>query len=239
MLLLLLGSACVSSHAQQSPHTPESFYTAFVSCWNEDSKDYRSRSVQSPVFTSPDGRTRAYVRVTATAKEKNAEGTEQCLNESTLFVATGAEYGVAYRELGVTQGPQGNAIQIVDWSPDSKYLLLDLLTWWYESECCNHVLLLYSPSQSKMRRVNMNRVLAPQGCTFDGWIEGFAENADVVFTAHSSEPIGNPCVTETSRWRLDVASLRVKRLRPTYKLHHYARTERPIPAEPWKERARD
>jgi len=239
VVFAILLSAAGLSHAQKTSPARESFYTAALSCWNDSDSDYRSRSIQSPVFTSPNGKTRAYVKVVAEAKGKSKENQEVCLNRSTLYIATGAEFREAYSIVGVRQGPHGNALQLVDWSPDSEYLLIQLTTWWYESECCDFTLLLYSPANDKVRRINMNRVLAKDGCTFLGWIEGFVESGDVIFMAHSSEPIGNPCVENTSRWRLNPNTLRVRRMKSGQKLRRYALTAKPIPAEPWKERIVD
>lgn len=239
VVLALLTSTAGPGRAQQASPTRESFYTAKLSCWNDSDSDYRSRFIQSPVFTSPNGKTRAYVKVVAEAKGKSKENQEVCLNRSILYISTGEGFSEVYSVVGVRQGPHGNALQLVDWSPDSEHLLIQLTTWWYESECCDFTLLLYSPANDKVRRINMNRVLAREGCTFIGWIEGFVENGDVVFMAHSSEPIGNPCVENTSRWRLNTNTLRVRRMKSGQKLRRYALTAKPIPAEPWKERIVD
>ena len=238
ILLVSVLATTTPGHGQARtpPPTRESFYTAALSCWNDEWRDYRSRSLQSPVFTSPDGKSRAYVRILAEAKGKNKKGSEVCLHRSILYVATSSEFKPVYTAVGVPQGPHGNALQLVDWSPDSGQLLIQLTTWWYESECCDFTLLLHSPALGTIRRINMDLVLAKDGCTFVGWIEGFAENGEVVFRADSSEPIGNPCVENTTWWQLNPTTLRAKRIRQPPKLRRYALTDKPIPSEPWKDR---
>jgi hypothetical protein len=113
--------------------------TAFGTCWEEKTKKYGSRSIQGTVFVSPNGLQRAYVNVDTQALGKDPGGQEDCQNRSALFVAKdGKEHFDSVFTYQGEKGEKGNGIQLIDWSPDSKVLVADLLTWYYFSEGWEH-----------------------------------------------------------------------------------------------------
>ena len=111
--------------------------TKYVSCWDKKRESTVSRLVRSPILTAPDGLHRAYVEVEAIAfkpKQPDTYTGNLCENTSRLLLS---EPGDANFKLVYSQTldlSDGNSLKLVDWSPDSKYLLMERTTWKYESE---------------------------------------------------------------------------------------------------------
>jgi hypothetical protein len=111
--------------------------TKYVSCWNKHQSLTGSRLVRSPILASRDGLHRAYVEVEATAFEpKDAANYSGplCENTSRLFLAGPDEtkFNLAYSQS--VNFSDGNSLELVDWSPEGTYLLMERTQWKYESE---------------------------------------------------------------------------------------------------------
>lgn len=148
-LLACLALAASSQVAQQvssqdpasaerlPPLESKSKETEYLSCWKKGEKEIKSRIVRSPILVSPGGLYHAHVEVEAVAFKPKNEATyagRLCFNNSTLFVGGpgGKSFKIVYSEApGVLDG---NSIELVDWTPDGKSLLVEAAQWEYESE---------------------------------------------------------------------------------------------------------
>jgi len=138
---LVLVLVCVGITTAQAPRrTPprtEVSRTGFPLCI--DSKTGRftgSKLVRSPVLVSPDGRFRAYSENEAVAFEGAAEGTGSCVNTARLFIAGPDSSRFILAEVKTPQYPDAliKGLLLVDWSPDSRYLLSSVFTGTYGSD---------------------------------------------------------------------------------------------------------
>ncbi|MGE0405896.1 MAG: hypothetical protein AB7O65_06325 [Candidatus Korobacteraceae bacterium] len=201
--------------------TQDAFDTTFyLWCWNSEFKEYRSRSARSPLYVAPDGNSSVFASVNATTQK--LEEREGCLNRSTLFLTTqAAPAQLIYERQGLPTGPQGNGIQIVDWSKDSTLLLADVFIWWDESDVFKHNLMLYNARTRRIRLVDLNELFSKhmgQHCEVDGRLRGFTAENDVVFEAWPIDEVyGASCVEKTQFWQVDADNWRVSPLPPAYK----------------------
>jgi hypothetical protein len=128
LLLFAFVLVCYEANAQGPKRLPEHVIvseTATADCYDKASnKLVGSMLVRRPVILSPDGKYQAYAENEAVAYR--GAGAE-CVNTARLFVKGPGEkeFRLAY-----LQEPSlytlFNEINIVDWSPDSRYLLAEL-----------------------------------------------------------------------------------------------------------------
>jgi len=191
--------------------------TAMVSCWSQDSREFRPASVRSPVLVSPDGTQRAYVTVQAQTHEENRNsGGDLCQNRSALFVAVGPRnHFEKIFSYGSGQGDeQGNGIQLIDWSLDSHVLLADLLIWRYESEAWEHNILIYRTKGRSIKTESLSKVFSESmhmDCGVEAQLVGFLPDGRVALRAMpiDEEEEGASCVRSESLWGVDLSNLKV------------------------------
>jgi hypothetical protein len=143
-VIALLAAACATAPAD--PVWVEvTETTTRLNCWGEPAGGtFGSRIARSPLFVSPDGRRSAWSEVRALAVTGRASDMRACQNISTLMVAEGGgAYQSAFQQRPGAEGRNGNSLTIVDWSPDSRFLLVELATWTYPTDRDNPLLLVY------------------------------------------------------------------------------------------------
>ncbi len=211
-----------------------------ASCYDGASgKLVGSRLVRSPAFTSPDGRYRAYSEVEAVAfkvpeKDWNRWSTAECANTAKLFVA-GPKSNVF--RLVFLQEPTRyqllNGIGLVDWSPDSRRLLLKLGLGQYASDWGGTVVLLYDAdygvfSQRELTGEAFNRYVG-KDCTAVIEALGFSPEGKVLLKAGPYFDIGedaprtDSCVKKEGFWLLDAGKETVSPLPDDYKMQRYGK----------------
>lgn len=213
VLLLSLAEAGQSQSARRlTNYVARSQETSFVSCWDEP---FGSRFARSPVLTSPDGTYRAYAEVEAIAFEpfnKERYRGPLCANTTRLFVFRSTEREprlVYFHE--PTAWELGNGIRLVDWSKDGSALLLELVTWQYESEGVAKSLLLYVPEFGIFHRRDFSPIFAKRhgkDCGVHIELEGFDPDGKVILKtgpvdADEEEMGVESCVSKVGRWRFN------------------------------------
>jgi hypothetical protein len=191
--------------------------TAFATCWEEKTKKYGSQSIQGTIFVSPDGLQQAYVKIDTKALGKDSSGQESCQNRSALFVAKdGQEHFDSVFTYQREKGETGNGIQLIDWSPDSKVLVADLLTWYYSSEGWEHHMLVYSAQTGVVQKKSLEDLFSRalhKDCGLEAQIKGFLLDGRVAVKARPlDEEEGPSCVSKDSLWAIDISTFKISPL---------------------------
>jgi len=239
LCLLVLTNAVQLTHGYpfQSPdlksdpvvtvRNPEK--TAWVTCWNEDFKDYRTRRVESRVLYSPDEQYRALARVDAKAISKPPEGLGDCDNTSQILIARKGqtEYRSVFTQIPVEGGLRGNGIQLIDWSPDSRHLLAHLRTWMYFTEGWSQHLVIYTPHSDQIRLESLDEVFSKyiaKDCLVEARLRGFSSNNTIVLEARPV-PFGEEpaCLGKRGVWVYDLTSGELKAVSGKVKVKKFGR----------------
>jgi|SRR5208282_3152308 len=241
-LLLMVGVANgAPGRAQEVPTVVQN--TGWLTCWNKEFKDYKSRAVRSRKLVAPDGISRAYVRVDARATDNSGAEAGNCENRSALFVASaaGSDFQAVFVKEAVPSGPQGNGIQLVDWSADSRFLLADLLTWYYYSEGWEHNILIFSSKTRAVTVISLNSLFSKalkKDCQVDGQFRGFLKNGNLVFESRPfpvDEGETEPCDSRPVTWAVNWETGQVSELTGRHTLPlagHYEEGDRLSPSRP-------
>jgi hypothetical protein len=203
--------------AQGQKETRSSQKTAFATCWEEKTKKYGSQSIQGTVFVSSDGLQQAYVKIDTKALGKDSGGIEGCQNRSALFVAKdGQKHFDSVLTYQGEKGETGNGIQLIDWSPDSKLLVADLLTWYYFSEGWEHHLLVYSAQTGVVQKESLEDLFSRafhKDCGLEAQIKGFLQDGRVAVKAWPLDDEEGPsCVPKDSLWAIDISTFKISPL---------------------------
>lgn len=233
-VFLCLVIASNAAWGRENTSTPDA--TAFVTCWNKAFKDYHTRTALSADYVAPDGHSRAYASVRAKAVGGNSED-QQCENKSSLFVSDGTKSQTVLTQSASDKAGQGNGIQIIDWSADSKQLLADATTWHYYSEDMKHHVIVYDMSKGTLQNLDLDKLFsehAKQGCEIDGRILGFGSDGDVVLEVWPIDEVyGAPsCVKQRSIWQLRPSSRQLVLHPADFRSKRNSVTERPLRSMP-------
>lgn len=232
--LLLVTQLCAQS-GQASSSTPASG-SFHVTCGG---KPLSSRTFKSDVFVSPDGKHRAYTEVEATVvhppKSPGYTG-PVCVNNSRLFVAgqDGPFKLVFLQEPTDAEG--GNSLRVVDWSEDSRDVLVELEQWQYESPGITRAPMVYNTLVTVFQQPDMLHVLDKHfgvECASDLHVLGFLPEGKIAvetepLTPEAEEVLGvQSCSKKKSEWILTAGSETLTTLPEAAKIQHYAKTEPP------------
>ncbi len=160
---------------------------------------------------------------------KDQHGFESCENYSTLFVSKdpAKRFENVFVARPVKGGPQGNGLQLIDWSPNSGYLLADLLTWWYASEGWVHNVAVYSVQGGSVAKLDLNSAFSrhvKKQCSMDGKLLGFLQDGRVVFQAWGvPDEEGESCVSRKSLWAVDWKTATLRELPEGFRIRKYGR----------------
>lgn len=169
------------------------------------------------MLVSPNGLQQAYATVKAQAF-RNSEGYELCHNRSNLYVARDGKQDfrsvLTYQSKGKERGAQGNGIQLIDWSPDSRLLLLDLMTWYYESEGWEHNIVIYSVKTRTVKMQSLGSIFSralKKPCNLDGRLNGFTPHGRIALTVGpvDEESEGPSCFSAQGEWEVDASTFTV------------------------------
>jgi len=209
--------------------------TAWVSCWDFEGHAYESRAVRSVELVSPEGLNRVYVIAEARAIGKDQRGLESCENRTRLFISRrgAASFSTVFVANAVKDGPQGNGLQLIDWSADSRYVLGDLITWRYFSEGWAHNALLYSVQNDAVVKLDLNSLFtlhAKKDCTVDGKLLGFLRDGRLAFRAWGvPDEEGESCVSRASLWAIDWKASTLNQISSSAVIRHNGHFAQTIP----------
>lgn len=234
-VLLLIAPFCTAqttlTSAQASPGD-----TSYVTC---GSQSVMARTVRSDIFISSDGQKRAYAEVEASAvhpQPTTGSNRPPCVNNSRLFVAGEDEQFKLVFLQEPTDEEAGNSLRIVDWSKDSRYLLLELAQWQYESPGVTRSPMVYDTQWKVFQQPEMTHVLDKHfgmQCEADVRVLGFLPESKIALETkplapEAEEVMGvQSCSRKKSQWALTVGSETLAPLPETTKIQHYAKTEPP------------
>jgi hypothetical protein len=211
---------------------------SYVTCGE---KPTASRTVRSDVFVSPDGHYRAYTEVEARAlPAQKGESGPRCVNNSRLSVAKDASgFQIVFLE-EASDTETGNSLRIVDWSADSRRLLMELSQWSYESPEITRTPVIYDAKRGVFQHSELNHAFSKQfgiECSLQVRVGGFSPEGKIVLetqplTPEEEEVLAIPtCAKKKGAWLLSLASETLAPLPDTVKVQHNAKME-PQPGRP-------
>jgi hypothetical protein len=214
--------------------------TSYVTCGD---KAAISRTVSSDIFVSPDGKRRAYTRVVATAVsgQVNPERSfRMCVNNSSLFVSSN---GDAFDFVFLQEASDietGNSLHIIDWSADSRRLLLELAQWQYDSPGVTRSPVVYQAEPGVFQQPDLSRSFHKEfgiDCSLDVHVAGFSSEGKIVIdtgpmSPEDEEVLAIPsCSRKKSQWVLNASSESIAALPENAKIVHNAKIEEQLPAK--------
>jgi hypothetical protein len=232
--------------ATRLPVTERSTETAELSCW-KDSEHLISREGRTAVLSSVNGG-RAYAEVTAIAFKPKHEETYAgplCENSFTLFVAKDAvskfqivlDSSNPKNDCGTVEGKDlcgVNGISLVDWSKDGRFLLLELVSWEYETDGgITRVPIVYDVTTGEFIRPDVYQFFdkyywsdaSKKDCEFDLATRGFSSEGHLILAA--TRPPVSPtydqvfCFAGQQTFDFQLGTGMITRLPETYKVRQY------------------
>ena len=200
-----------------------------------------SQIFRGPVYLSPDGRHRAYAENESHARG-SGEGCEDCTNNSRLFVADTPD---AVFRLVLLQSPSryelGNWIKIIDWSPDSRFLLFEEGGFQYCSDAGGSAPRCYEAESgifseengpgsvpyafSQMLNKDCEVAVQALGFSPDG---GLVLKAFPWFELGDEEPSNDSCLKKEGLWLLEAKAGKLSPLPNDYKVVRYSTAEKGV-----------
>ena len=240
---LFVLTSVFSMRAQTPPPTgtpAKAATTELVTCG--DKPPLVSRTVRTDTLISPDGKHRAYGEVEATAlftQRASGYSGPLCVNNSRLYVANESQdFKIVFLQ-EPTDMENGNGLRLVDWSSDSRRLLIELVDWHYEQPGVNHSILIYDTRYTTFQQPDLARALAKayaHDCSFNFHVAGFNPAGKIILEADPLSPEeeeveGAPsCARKTTWFEMDRSTETLVSVPEAPKLQHNGKTE-PSPAK--------
>jgi hypothetical protein len=203
--------------------------TSFVTCFKDP---VGSRLARGPVLISPDNRFRAYSEVEARAVKIRDD--VQCVNRSRLYVGVESQpyENVFMEEPRISM--QGNTLTLVDWSSDSRYLLMQLFDFQYASDAASPSVLIYDARNQYFLSPLVDDAFGrhfKKTCNVRADPLGFSPQGAIALKAANWVEVGGessaPCLPEgESRWEFDLQTGTVNSTNSTVGPRHYGRTQK-------------
>lgn len=229
LLLSLAFLAAALTGSGQLPTEP----SPDVSCMPNQPREYMSQ-----VLVSPNGQHQAFTHVLAQPVEHPTKSWE-CVDTADLYVRSvgDRDFRIVHRDKGdLVFGARG--ILPVDWSPDSRYLLLFAYHGEYYTDNVGYLILLYDVHEKRTLNLDYLEAMGRfYGKTcMDGFVEvlGFTPKGEVVFEISESPldgvPIGNSCPeSRFGVWALDHKRLTARPFPSEHPVRRYAKIQRTRP----------
>ena len=240
-LVVVLSLSAAFAEAQRLPSRLVTSKTRAATCYKPGARGpfsdlVGSQVVRTPVFTSPDGRYRAYVEEEADAfkipkNDVHRWSAVECANTTRLFVAGP---GQGPFRLVFLQVPDFshilNSIALIDWSPDSRQLIFELNWSTYDTDFFPNCLLLYDPAYGYFKECGFAEAAfsakVNKECSVLVEPLGFFPDGKVVLTAQpyydvDGEMAEPACVNKKGTWLLDPHGGNLSPLPDDYKVQRY------------------
>jgi len=212
---------------------------AHVTCGEKP--PFSTRVLRSDVFVSPDGKHRAYTEVEARAlypQRPPGYSGSLCVNNSRLFIANeGQDFKIVFLQEPSDQ-ETGNSLRPVDWSADSRRLLLELAEWQYETPAITRSILIYDSRNGTFQQPDLAQVFRKQfriDCSLDIHVTGFTPEGKIVFETEPLSPeeeevLSLPsCARKKEIYEMDRTTETIIALPNPPKLQRNAKIEPPPP----------
>jgi len=197
-----------------------------------------TKTVRSDGLVAPDGKTQAYVEVEsrAIAPDKTILNLPRCANTSRLSLREGSvNYRLIYLESPFDQ-EAGNGLRLVDWSADSRRLLIERARWQFETEDETHGVLLYDAHTGLFQEPDLDHItrkLFDAKCALNTHVLGFAADGKILLEAHPLTPeeeevqAVQSCVKKATRWKLAPASEKLEPVESATPVQKYGKVHPP------------
>lgn len=237
--MALVAFFCLLSYAQiqRMPSRPEITVKTNATCYDDKTGTLvGSQFLRSPLFVSPDGNASAYTENEAVALQSTSDASlpgPDCKNHARLFVAIGDNK--SFRQVLPTEPTEelGEEIQIIDWSPDGRSLLLEYGLFYWASEMAGNFVRIYDTRTGSLSDTGLIDhafiKYAKRKCCAVVKAVGFSSNDEIVVTAqpyfdfNEDSPSGDSCVAKKGIWRFDRKSKAVSPLPAEYTVQHYGK----------------
>jgi hypothetical protein len=239
VLTALFCPLACSQNQKASPapqNTPKATDPDLITCGEKPPLNLRT--VRGNVLISPDQKHRAYVEVEATAlypQRPSGYTGPLCVNNSRLFVSDTGDYKLRFLQ-EPADVETGNSLRALDWSSDSRRLLLELAEWQYEQPGAMRSVLIFDSKNGTFQQPDLVRVLAKtygHECSFNFRVLGFSAQGTIVLTAEPLSPeeeeiVGtSSCAKKKTFFELDRATENLVSVPELPKLQHNAKIEGP------------
>ena len=196
-----------------------------------------SRTVRTDTLVSPDGKHRAYGDVEVTAlfpqRQPGYSGL-LCVNNSKLYVANDSQnFKIVFLQ-EPTDMENGNGLRLVDWSSDSRRLLIELVDWHYEQPGVNRSILLYDTRYQTFQQPDLAHALAKayaHECLFNFHVAGFNSAGKIIVEADPLSPEEeevegvSSCARKNTWFEMDRSTETLVAIPEIPKLEHNAKVE--------------
>ncbi len=199
-------------------------HAPWVSCWSDTAGKHwnGTQIVRTPLVTSLDGRHKAFAEIRASA----VHGAGNCENTVRLFVATddiaagasAAGFQEVFKQtplLGQAGSP-ATSLAPVAWSPDDRWLVIELADLYYDSDAGGLAVLLYDRRTKKTILPNLDHLAAAtlkQKCSVHLLsVRGFDARSQIRLQLADNFEDGNDepesrCFHGAESWTLDPVKL--------------------------------
>jgi hypothetical protein len=247
MVSVALSFAIALSSGTQYQDTSRKKYIEFskntlqLSCWTAEDNEEGSRLARSDIVVSPDGRYSAFVETEALFAVQDEEPLNpfgaKCVAISKLFVAglNGDAFDTQLVLEPISRYGTLAGMKPIDWSSDSRYLLVEWQRSSYESEWSGHNVLLFDAKTRRFLRPDIYRALSEyfsRDCWALASAEGFTLDNRVVVGAFPDqyEPESS-CVQDTHVFLFDPREETLKPLPKDYSVQRYGT----VKGQGWKQ----
>jgi hypothetical protein len=236
---MLAGLMSVLVRGQISPapapqNTPKSNNPELVTCGEKP--PFASHTTRGNTLVASDQKHRAYAEVEATAlyaQRPSGYSGPLCINYSRLFVTSDAEFKLRFLQ-EPADVENGNFLQLIDWSSDSRRLLAEVTEWQYEQPGASRSVLVYDSRFGTFQQPDLARSLAKtygHDCSMNLRVLGFGMQGAIVIegqplTPEEEEVSGtSSCAKKRTFFELDRTTESMVSVPELPKTQHNARME--------------
>lgn len=203
VVALVLLAGCSATTVQPAPYVEILEGATRVTCHGAELDGvFGSRLARSSMLVSPAGDRAAWVEVEAQAIPVGSdEGS--CQNISRLWIREGGARSLAFVQRPGWEGRNGNALDLIDWSPDGTRLLFELHTWTYPTDPLDPTLLLWDARTRALEQVDAGARLGERfgaDCRFRVRGKGFTPEGTIVVSAETPGGAAASCAEGARLW---------------------------------------
>lgn len=240
LILFVCSTSQTNSPESQKNYVEVSKKTLGVGCYTSQEKLPRghfppsgSRFARSDILVSPNGMLRTYTEAQALLADPN--DVRGCKNRSRLLLGgqDSEEFSLVLA-LEPKDGQDGNGMRVVDWSQDSRFLLLDWMRWYYGSHWDTPQIMVFDVQERRFIRpdvVEIFRRRTGNYCHIVVYALGFTRDNKVALRVFpDAEYERTPCVDKPGNWLLDANNETLEQMPDEFKPKKYGRfEEQPLP----------